>query len=52
MIEIVNKIPEFINDYLKYLHDNILVIVGHYYLGEKYDLSILENSSIRKLYLT
>jgi hypothetical protein len=35
--------PEFLSDFMKKLKEGVLILVGSYYLGEKYDLSLLES---------
>jgi hypothetical protein len=42
-------LPDFFKDYLKNLNEGVLVLVGQYYLGEKYDLSLLESLPISKI---
>jgi len=42
IIDIISKIPEFVNEYIKNLQNGQLVILGNYYLADKYDLSMLE----------
>jgi hypothetical protein len=48
IIDIINKLKTFIDDYLKQLSEGTLVLIGSYYLGAKYDLSVLESPSICK----
>lgn len=52
IVEIINKLPEFFSDFLNKLKDGMLILVGHYYLGEKYDLSFLESLPVCKIILT
>ena len=43
LIDVINSIPKFINEYLKQLNEGYLMISGKYYLGEKYNLHFLES---------
>ena len=43
LIDIINKIPQFVNEYLKSLNEGYLILAGKYYLGEKYNLEFLES---------
>jgi hypothetical protein len=46
VVDIVERLPEFVSDYNRQLNEGTLVLVGNYYLGEKYDLSVLESAAI------
>jgi hypothetical protein len=46
IIDIINKLPDFVSDYYRQLNEGTLVLIGNYYLAEKYDLSVLESASI------
>ena len=48
IIDIISKIPEFINNYIKNLQEGYLILIGNYYLGEKYDLSFLQSLPVCK----
>jgi hypothetical protein len=51
VIDIINKLPEFVSDYYKQLKEGTLVLVGSYFLGEKYDLTLFDSAMIcKKLY--
>lgn len=43
LVDIANKIPEFISEFLKNLKEGTIYLSGAFYLGEKYDLGILES---------
>jgi hypothetical protein len=43
VIDIINRIPSFCQIFLKSLSEGILTLVGIYYLGEKYNLKLLES---------
>ena len=51
IIDIISKIPEFINDYIKNLQNGQLILHGSYHLGEKYDLTFLESLPVCNLYI-
>ena len=51
IIDIISKIPEFVNDYIKNLQNGQLVLLGNYYLGEKYDLGMLDLLPVCKINL-
>lgn len=42
LIDIAEKIPEFLKDFLISLKEGNIYLSGNYSLGEKYDLSLLE----------
>ena len=46
LIDIINKIPQFVNEYLKSLNEGYLSLAGKYYLGDKYNLEFLESLPI------
>jgi len=46
LIDIINKIPEFVKEFLNNLQEGVLILIGNYYLGDKYDLSFLESLPI------
>ena len=48
LVDIINKIPEFTREFLKQLEEGVLVLVGNYHIGEKYDLSFLETLPVCK----
>jgi len=48
IIDIIDKIPNFCQDFIKCLKEGILTLVGAYYLGDKYDLNFLESLPVRK----
>jgi hypothetical protein len=48
IIDILDRLPDFIKDFIKNLQEGVLVLVGNYYLGEKYDLAFLESLNICK----
>jgi hypothetical protein len=50
VLDVINKIPEFVTNYCNQLKEGTLVLFGTYYLGTKYDLSVLESSAVCKLY--
>lgn len=43
LVEIADKIPKFIEDFLQHLDQGIVYLAGTYNLGEKYDLGLFEN---------
>lgn len=43
MIDLINRIPIFCQEFVKSLSDGILTLVGNYYLGDKYEYSFLES---------
>jgi hypothetical protein len=42
LVDIADKIPEFLMDFVENLKDGNIYLSGSYCLGEKYDLSLLE----------
>lgn len=48
IIDVISKIPEFINYYLNHLQKGELVLIGNYNLGEKYDIALLESLPVCK----
>jgi hypothetical protein len=48
IIDIVNKLPEFLKEFITQLEKGVLALVGSYYLGERYDLAFLEILPISK----
>jgi ubiquitin-protein ligase len=46
IFDIVEKLPNFTQEFYKNLQQGVLVLVGSYYLGERYDLSFLESLPI------
>jgi hypothetical protein len=49
--DVINKLPEFVKSYYNQLKDGTLVLFGSYYLGTKYDLTVLDSSSVCNLYI-
>ena len=46
LIDVINKIPNFIKEFYTNLKNGCFFLIGNYYLGDKYDLSILETLPI------
>jgi len=48
LVDIIEKIPNFIKTFIKSLQSGIVELVGKFYLGDIYDLAILENFPLCK----
>ena len=42
LIEIIQKIPIFLYTFINHLQEGMLVLVGNYYLGERYEMEMLQ----------
>lgn len=49
IIEIISKLPTFVAEFLKNLAQGELMLVGQYYLGERYDLNFFNSLPICKI---
>ena len=52
LIEIIEKIPNFLFNFINKLKEGTLFFYGNYYLGDKYDINILQNLPVCNLRLT
>lgn len=43
LIDIVSKVPSFLNEYIKGLQEGLLIMIGSYGLGEKYKQDFIDS---------
>ncbi len=49
IMDIINKLTTFVSEFLKNLSEGVLMLVGSYYLNERYDLNLFNGLPLCKL---
>ena len=50
IIEIIERLPLFIAEFIEKLREGTIIFYGNYYLGEKYDINVIQNLPVCKIF--